>query len=140
MTFTAEEAKAAFPDEVVTLAKTRLIKVPGLAKPVALITLDNGHDHTRPNTFGPQGLVSLNAALDVAFAAEPAAIAVSGLSVSAAPSTDGRQIQVERGIGATATWADRMSVAGTARSRSGALPSSIRNRSVSARPCARSLT
>ncbi len=78
MTFTAEEAKAAFPDEVVTNAVTRLVKVPGLAKPVALITLDNGHDHTRPNTFGPQGLVSLNAALDVAFAAEPAAIAVTG--------------------------------------------------------------
>jgi len=78
MTFTAEEAKAAFPDEVVTQAKTRLVKVPGLTKPVALITLDNGHDHTRPNTFGPQGLVSLSAALDVAFAAEPAAIAVTG--------------------------------------------------------------
>jgi 3-hydroxyacyl-CoA dehydrogenase/enoyl-CoA hydratase/carnithine racemase len=78
MTFTAEAAKAAFPDEVVTEAKTRLVKVPGLAKPVALITLDNGHDHTRPNTFGPQGLVSLNAALDKAFEAEPAAIAVTG--------------------------------------------------------------
>ncbi|WP_410575051.1 3-hydroxyacyl-CoA dehydrogenase NAD-binding domain-containing protein [Amycolatopsis sp. cmx-4-61] len=78
MTFTAEEAKAAFPDEVVTHAKTNLVKVPGLAKPVALITLDNGHDHTRPNTFGPQGLVSLNAALDKAFEAEPAAIAVTG--------------------------------------------------------------
>ena len=78
MTFTAEAAKAAFPDEVVTVAKTRLVKVPGLEKPVALITLDNGHDHTRPNTFGPQGLVSLNAALDKAFEAEPAAIAVTG--------------------------------------------------------------
>ncbi|WP_328614899.1 3-hydroxyacyl-CoA dehydrogenase NAD-binding domain-containing protein [Amycolatopsis sp. NBC_00355] len=78
MTFTAEEAKAAFPDEVVTNAVTRLVKVPGLDKPVALITLDNGHDHTRPNTFGPQGLVSLNSALDKAFEAEPAAIAVTG--------------------------------------------------------------
>ncbi|MDT7804988.1 MAG: hypothetical protein QOI78_8421 [Actinomycetota bacterium] len=78
MTFTAEAAKAAFPDEVVTVATTRLVKVPGLEKPVALITLDNGHDHTRPNTFGPQGLVSLNAALDKAFEAEPAAIAVTG--------------------------------------------------------------
>ncbi|MGW5717769.1 3-hydroxyacyl-CoA dehydrogenase NAD-binding domain-containing protein [Amycolatopsis sp. NPDC003865] len=78
MTFTAEEAKAAFPDEVVTHAVTRLVKVPGLEKPVALITLDNGHDHTRPNTFGPQGLVSLNAAIDKAFEAEPAAIAVTG--------------------------------------------------------------
>ncbi len=78
MTFTAEQAQAAFPDEVVTKAVTRLVKVPGLDKPVALITLDNGHDHTRPNTFGPQSLVSLNTALDEAFAAEPAAIAVTG--------------------------------------------------------------
>ncbi|MEU0466610.1 3-hydroxyacyl-CoA dehydrogenase NAD-binding domain-containing protein [Amycolatopsis sp. NPDC006131] len=78
MTFTVEQAKAAFPDEVVTRATTRLIRVPGLDKQVALITLDNGHDHTRPSTFGPQGLVSLNAALDEAFAAEPAAIAVTG--------------------------------------------------------------
>ena len=78
MTFTVEQAKAAFPDEVVTRATTRLIKVPGLDKQVALITLDNGHDHTRPSTFGPQGLMSLNAALDEAFAAEPAAIAITG--------------------------------------------------------------
>jgi 3-hydroxyacyl-CoA dehydrogenase/enoyl-CoA hydratase/carnithine racemase len=78
MTISAEEAKAAFPDEVVTKAVTRLVKVPGLDQPVALITLDNGLDHTRPSTFGPQGLLSLNAALDVAFAAEPAAIAVIG--------------------------------------------------------------
>ncbi|GAB3577157.1 3-hydroxyacyl-CoA dehydrogenase NAD-binding domain-containing protein [Amycolatopsis endophytica] len=78
MTFTVEQAKAAFPDEVVTTATTRLITVPGLDGQVALITLDNGHDHTRPSTFGPQGLVSLNAALDEAFAAGPAAIAVTG--------------------------------------------------------------
>ncbi|MTD53961.1 3-hydroxyacyl-CoA dehydrogenase NAD-binding domain-containing protein [Amycolatopsis pithecellobii] len=78
MTFTPSQAKAAFPDEVVTTAVTRLVHVPGPAKPVALVTLDNGHDHTRPSTFGPQGLASLDAALDEAFAAEPAAIAVTG--------------------------------------------------------------
>jgi 3-hydroxyacyl-CoA dehydrogenase/enoyl-CoA hydratase/carnithine racemase len=78
VTISAEQAKAAFPDEVVTKAVTRLISVPGLDKQVALITLDNGLDHTRPSTFGPQGLLSLDAALDVAFAAEPAAIAVTG--------------------------------------------------------------
>ena len=78
MTITAEQAKAAFPDEVVTRAVTRLVPVPGLTKPIALITIDNGHDHTRPSTFGPQSLVSLNAALDEALAAEPAAIAVTG--------------------------------------------------------------
>ena len=76
--FTKDEAVAAFPDEVVTKAVTRLIQVPGVAGPVALITLDNGHDHTRPSTFGPQSLVSLNEALDAAFAAGPAAIAVTG--------------------------------------------------------------
>ncbi|AXB43501.1 3-hydroxyacyl-CoA dehydrogenase NAD-binding domain-containing protein [Amycolatopsis albispora] len=74
----AAEAEAAFPDEVVTRAVTRLITVPGLAGQVALITIDNGHDHTRPSTFGPQSLVSLNAAIDEAFAAEPVAIAVTG--------------------------------------------------------------
>ncbi|MGX7826764.1 3-hydroxyacyl-CoA dehydrogenase NAD-binding domain-containing protein [Actinokineospora sp. 24-640] len=76
--FTKDEAATAFPDEVVTRAVTRLVSVPGVAKPVALITLDNGHDHTRPSTFGPQSLVSLNEALDAAFAAEPAAVAVTG--------------------------------------------------------------
>ncbi|MFC0431546.1 3-hydroxyacyl-CoA dehydrogenase NAD-binding domain-containing protein [Kutzneria buriramensis] len=78
MTTTLEQAKAAFPDEVVTKAVTRLVPVPGLAKPIALITIDNGFDHTRPSTFGPQSLVSLNAAFDEALAAEPAAIAVTG--------------------------------------------------------------
>jgi 3-hydroxyacyl-CoA dehydrogenase/enoyl-CoA hydratase/carnithine racemase len=77
-TLSAADAKAAFPDEVVTEATTRLVRVPGLDKPIALITIDNGLDHTRPSTFGPQGLVSLDAALDTAFAAEPAAIAVTG--------------------------------------------------------------
>ncbi|MDI2031522.1 3-hydroxyacyl-CoA dehydrogenase NAD-binding domain-containing protein [Saccharopolyspora sp. TS4A08] len=69
---------ALFPDEVVTKAYTRLVDVPGLTGKLALITIDNGHDHTKPSTFGPGGLSSLNAALDEAFAAEPAAIAVTG--------------------------------------------------------------
>ncbi|MEJ2853048.1 MULTISPECIES: 3-hydroxyacyl-CoA dehydrogenase NAD-binding domain-containing protein [unclassified Saccharothrix] len=77
-TLTADEAKALFPDEVVTVAKTRLVAVPGLSGPVALITLDNGHDHTRPSTFGPQSLVSLSNAFDEAAAASPVAIAVTG--------------------------------------------------------------
>ena len=47
---------AVFADEVVTAAKVRYLRVPGLAGELALITLDNGHDHTRPSTFGPGGL------------------------------------------------------------------------------------
>ncbi|GAB3877397.1 3-hydroxyacyl-CoA dehydrogenase NAD-binding domain-containing protein [Kibdelosporangium lantanae] len=65
-------------DEVVTKAVTRLIHVPGLARPVALITLDNGFDHTKPNTFGQAGLESLDAAFTAAVDADPAAIAVTG--------------------------------------------------------------
>jgi hypothetical protein len=53
-----------FEDEVVTEAKVRYLRVPGLAGELALITIDNGHDHTRPSTFGPGGLASLEAALD----------------------------------------------------------------------------
>lgn len=66
------------PGEVVTTATTRLFSVPGIDGQVALITLDNGKDHTRPTTFGPAGLYNLDAALDEAFAAKPAAIAVTG--------------------------------------------------------------
>ncbi|WP_199443918.1 3-hydroxyacyl-CoA dehydrogenase NAD-binding domain-containing protein [Umezawaea beigongshangensis] len=77
-TFTPQDAKALFPDEVVTHAVTRLVRVPGVQGQVALITIDNGLDHTRPSTFGPQSLVSLAAAFDEAVAAQPAAIAVTG--------------------------------------------------------------
>ncbi|WP_188316900.1 3-hydroxyacyl-CoA dehydrogenase NAD-binding domain-containing protein [Solihabitans fulvus] len=77
-TLSIDDAKALFPDEVVTRAVTRLVPVPGLDRPIALITLDNGHDHTRPSTFGPQSMLSLDAALDEAFAAQPSAIAVTG--------------------------------------------------------------
>jgi 3-hydroxyacyl-CoA dehydrogenase/enoyl-CoA hydratase/carnithine racemase len=52
-----------FPDEVVTRAIVRDVDL-GSAGTMALITLDNGHDHTKPNTFGVRGLLSLNAALD----------------------------------------------------------------------------
>ncbi|WP_086826575.1 3-hydroxyacyl-CoA dehydrogenase NAD-binding domain-containing protein [Allokutzneria sp. NRRL B-24872] len=66
------------PNEVVTKAVTKFVDVPGLDGRLALITLDNGFDHTKPSTFGPGGLASLNEALDVAFAGSPAAIAVTG--------------------------------------------------------------
>lgn len=68
------------PDEVVTRALVRYVDLPGLAGPIALITLENGHDHTRPSTFGPAGLSSLDGALDGIDAHVPAvaAIAVTG--------------------------------------------------------------
>ncbi len=74
------EARATdlFPDELVTRALPRLVRVPGLDRPAALITLDNGRDHTRPNTLGPGGLASLDEAISEALAAEPAFVAVTG--------------------------------------------------------------
>ena len=63
-----------FPDEVVTRALVRDVALPYGAGTMALITLDNGHDHTRPNTFGPRGLLALRDALDsVASRATPEA-------------------------------------------------------------------
>ncbi|MPQ96762.1 3-hydroxyacyl-CoA dehydrogenase [Modestobacter sp. I12A-02628] len=67
---------AVFADEVVTAAKVRYLRVPGLAGELALITIDNGHDHTRPSTFGPGGLASLDAALDEIAAHSPAPVAI----------------------------------------------------------------
>ena len=67
------------PNEVVTHARVRYIEMPLGAGTMALITLDNGKDHTRPSTFGPGGLASINTALDE-INAQPdiAAIAVTG--------------------------------------------------------------
>ncbi len=69
----------AFPDEIVTSAKVRLLELPLNAGRMALITLDNGHDHTRPSTFGPSGLASLDRALDeISAMPDIAAVGVTG--------------------------------------------------------------
>jgi len=66
-------------DEVVTRAHVRDLELPGGAGTLALITLDNGHDHTKPNTFGPRGLLALNDALDsVAARDDLVAVGVTG--------------------------------------------------------------
>ncbi|MGE5763137.1 MAG: 3-hydroxyacyl-CoA dehydrogenase NAD-binding domain-containing protein [Mycobacterium leprae] len=70
-------------DEVVTKALVQYVDLPlsdgrstGTA---ALITLDNGFDHTKPSTFGPGGLRALDAALDeVTARTDLAAIAITG--------------------------------------------------------------
>jgi 3-hydroxyacyl-CoA dehydrogenase/enoyl-CoA hydratase/carnithine racemase len=80
-----EELRALFPDEVVTRALVRDVELPGGAGTLALITLDNGLDHTRPSTFGPAGLLELDAALDAVAAratpeAGPQRIAAVGIT------------------------------------------------------------
>jgi 3-hydroxyacyl-CoA dehydrogenase/enoyl-CoA hydratase/carnithine racemase len=68
-----------FPEEVITRALVRDVELPGKAGTMALITLDNGHDHTRPSTFGPAGLISLRDALDaVAGRDDIVAVGVTG--------------------------------------------------------------
>lgn len=65
--------------EVVTKALVRDVALPGGAGTMALITLDNGFDHTKPNTFGPQGLLALDAALtEIAARTDLAAVGVTG--------------------------------------------------------------
>jgi 3-hydroxyacyl-CoA dehydrogenase/enoyl-CoA hydratase/carnithine racemase len=66
-----------FPDEIVTKAPVH--DVATSAGTIALITLDNGRDHTRPNTFGPASLLQLNDALDsIANREDVVAIAITG--------------------------------------------------------------
>jgi 3-hydroxyacyl-CoA dehydrogenase/enoyl-CoA hydratase/carnithine racemase len=68
------------PEEVVTQALVRQVDLSafGAKGVLALITLDNTLDHNRPNTFGPQSLLALDAAITAATALNPAAIALTG--------------------------------------------------------------
>ncbi|GAB3049471.1 3-hydroxyacyl-CoA dehydrogenase NAD-binding domain-containing protein [Intrasporangium mesophilum] len=73
---------AAFTSEVVTRALVHDVDLPGGAGTLALVTLDNGHDHTKPNTFGPQSISILAEVIDGlrerAVAGEITAVAVTG--------------------------------------------------------------
>ena len=74
-----EQAATAAEGEVVTRALSRDVALPHTDRRAVLITLDNGQDHTRPNTIGPRGLAELNAALDTARARDDiSAILVTG--------------------------------------------------------------
>ncbi|QEH93109.1 3-hydroxyacyl-CoA dehydrogenase [Dermacoccus abyssi] len=75
-------------DEVVTHAHAQDIQLPRhdgtTSGTFVLITLDNGFDHTKPNSFGPLGLAELEAQLDTA--AERAAKGeIVGLGVTGKP-------------------------------------------------------
>ncbi|MFD5600604.1 3-hydroxyacyl-CoA dehydrogenase NAD-binding domain-containing protein [Leucobacter sp. NPDC058333] len=72
---------AASEDEVITESLVRDVTLPS-GGTLALITLDNGRDHTRPNTLGPRTLQALGIVLDEqrtrAAAGEIVAVAVTG--------------------------------------------------------------
>ncbi len=87
MSSTTELLKGAaelFPGEVVTQAHVRHLDLPFGAGRFALITLDNGLDHTKPTTFGPQSLANLNAAIDQV-EKEAADGAVTGVGITGKP-------------------------------------------------------
>lgn len=69
------------PDEVITRSLVRDVTLPS-GKVIALVTLDNGRDHTRPNTLGPRTLLELGRVLEQletrAAAKEIDAVAVTG--------------------------------------------------------------
>lgn len=68
------------PDEVITKALHREVDLTpfGFAGTLSLITLDNGMDHNRPNTLGPQSLEELSTAITAAQECGSAAIAITG--------------------------------------------------------------
>jgi 3-hydroxyacyl-CoA dehydrogenase/enoyl-CoA hydratase/carnithine racemase len=68
-----------FPDEVVTHAPVHYVDLPHGAGTAALITLDNGFDHTKPTTFGPQSMQNIGTAIDKALGRDDVvAVAVTG--------------------------------------------------------------
>ncbi|MEV8290363.1 3-hydroxyacyl-CoA dehydrogenase NAD-binding domain-containing protein [Streptomyces niveus] len=84
---TAELLKGAaelFPDEVVTEAHVRHLELPCGVGTFALITLDNGLDHTKPTTFGPQSLANVDAAI-TQVEAEAAEGKIVGVGVTGKP-------------------------------------------------------
>ncbi len=100
------EMKADMPAEVVTKAFVRYVDLPLDAGRAAIITLDNGHDHTKPNTFGPGGLAEIDAALDeiatrddlvaVCLTGKPFIFAV-GADLTAVPTATDRSQALELG-------------------------------------------
>ena len=79
---TTDKAAADFTSEVVTKALAQDVRLPGDGGVLALITLDNGFDHTKPNTFGPATLAGLAEVVSIleqrAGAGEIAAVAITG--------------------------------------------------------------
>ncbi|GAA2449540.1 3-hydroxyacyl-CoA dehydrogenase NAD-binding domain-containing protein [Streptomyces macrosporus] len=87
MSTTADLLKSAadlFPDEVVTSAQVRHLDLPQGAGRFALITLDNGFDHTKPTTLGPQSLANLDKAIDQV-EAEAAKGEIVGVGITGKP-------------------------------------------------------
>jgi 3-hydroxyacyl-CoA dehydrogenase/enoyl-CoA hydratase/carnithine racemase len=82
------------PAEVITKALVRYIDLPLSAGRFALITLDNGFDHTKPNTFGPGGLAALGTALDEVERADVVGVGITGKPFVFAVGADLKAVEV----------------------------------------------
>ena len=81
MTMVFDKLTALSGDEVITHSYVRDVPLSG-AKVLALVTLDNGRDHTRPSTLGPATMMEFGVVLDAlterAARGEIAGVAVTG--------------------------------------------------------------
>ncbi|GHF08436.1 3-hydroxyacyl-CoA dehydrogenase NAD-binding domain-containing protein [Pseudolysinimonas yzui] len=71
------------PDEVITHSYVRDVRMPS-GKTIALITLDNDRDHTRPSTLGPATLLELSGVLNE-LKARAASAEIDGVAVTGKP-------------------------------------------------------
>jgi 3-hydroxyacyl-CoA dehydrogenase/enoyl-CoA hydratase/carnithine racemase len=71
------------PDEVITHSYVRDVRTRS-GKTIALITLDNDRDHTRPSTLGPATLLELSGVLDT-LAARAAKKEIDGVAITGKP-------------------------------------------------------
>ncbi|MCC2314708.1 3-hydroxyacyl-CoA dehydrogenase NAD-binding domain-containing protein [Cellulomonas xiejunii] len=82
--------------ERVTHSLVRDVRLPGDLGTLALVTLDNGLDHTKPTTLGPQGIAELTSVLraqqERAHAGQIAALAVTGKPYFLAAGADLMQV------------------------------------------------
>ncbi|HRA44459.1 MAG TPA: 3-hydroxyacyl-CoA dehydrogenase NAD-binding domain-containing protein [Phycicoccus sp.] len=71
-----------FADEVITKSLVQDVTLPGGAGVLALVTIDNGFDHTKPNTFGPATIAGLQEVIDTlaarAASGDIAAVGITG--------------------------------------------------------------
>ena len=71
------------PDEVITHSFVRDVTLPS-GRILALVTLDNGRDHTRPNTMGPGTLLELHGVLE-GLAARAAKKEIAAVGITGKP-------------------------------------------------------
>jgi 3-hydroxyacyl-CoA dehydrogenase/enoyl-CoA hydratase/carnithine racemase len=88
-----------FPEEVVTSAPVRYVDLPRGAGRAAVLTLDNGFDHTKPTTFGPKGLANIEAAIDAVLGRDDVVLlAVTGKPFIFAVGADLKVMQSEGSV------------------------------------------